>query len=263
MTHLQQFVEAVTTLASSLPSSTVQAVAEAIASCSQTQLRAEIAKRVPQHHQRSLVLAFLDSWQDSSVEPSAVAFALLTAARTEQKHRASQSVELVWTGPDSNSNPVRRTEQSILQVLDSAHERITLVSFAVYSIPNIAAALVRAAKRGVVITVVVETPDKLGGENEYSTLQALGPEVETCSSVYYWPKEKRQLSESSKPGILHVKCAVADGIWLFLSSANFTQQAFTVNMELGLLLKGGTIPLEIEHRFQELIKSGTLAAANK
>ena len=101
--------------------------------------------------------------------------------------------------------------------------------------------------------MIVETPDKLGGENEYSTLRALGTEVETCSSVYYWPKEKRKLSETNKPGILHVKCAVADGEWLFLSSANLTQQAFTINMELGLLIHSGHLPKQIEQHFDRLV----------
>ena len=47
-------------------------------------------------------------------------------------------------------------------------------------------------------------------------------------------------------GILHVKCAVADGEWLFLSSANLTQQAFTINMELVMLVRGGTMPERLE-----------------
>jgi phosphatidylserine/phosphatidylglycerophosphate/cardiolipin synthase-like enzyme len=51
-----------------------------------------------------------------------------------------------------------------------------------------------------------------------------------------------------------VKCAVADGEWLFLSSANLTQQAFTINMELGSLIRGGTLPIRVEQRFNELIK---------
>jgi phosphatidylserine/phosphatidylglycerophosphate/cardiolipin synthase-like enzyme len=103
-----------------------------------------------------------------------------------------------------------------------------------------------------------ETPDKLGGENEYSTLRALGSDVAACSTVYYWPKENRRLSEGNKPGILHVKCAVADAEWLFLSSANLTQQAFTVNMELGMLVRGGTMPGRVEEQFRRLIQDGQL-----
>ncbi|MFN9292450.1 MAG: phospholipase D-like domain-containing protein, partial [Planctomyces sp.] len=102
-----------------------------------------------------------------------------------------------------------------------------------------ARSLVQAARRGVRLTVIIETPDKLGGEHEYSTIRALGDEVAACATLYYWPKEHRAVSDSNKPGLLHVKCAVADGEWLFLSSANLTQQAFTINMELGMLIRGG------------------------
>ncbi|MEZ6049923.1 MAG: DISARM system phospholipase D-like protein DrmC [Planctomycetaceae bacterium] len=254
-------VEAATALASSgLATSTLEAVAGAILTSGVPSLKAEIAKRVPDHGQRDRVLAFVDCWRTEAADLDAnvVAIALQTAAVSEQKHRDSQKVELVWTGPDVGSSPFRRTEQAILHLLDSAQDRITLVSFAVYSIPNIAKALVKAAQRGVKLTVIVETPEKLGGENEYSTLRALGSEVEACSSVYYWPKEKRNLSETNKPGILHVKCAVADGEWLFLSSANLTQQAFTINMELGMLVRGGTMPRRVEKQFERLIQLKTL-----
>jgi phosphatidylserine/phosphatidylglycerophosphate/cardiolipin synthase-like enzyme len=76
--------------------------------------------------------------------------------------------------------------------------------------------------------------------------------------VYFWPKENRPVGENNKTGILHVKCAVADGEWLFLSSANLTQQAFTVNMELGMLVRGGTMPSRVEDQFQRLIQNGQL-----
>ena len=133
------------------------------------------------------------------------------------------------------------------------------MSFAVYRIPNIGKALVRAAKRDVRLTVIVETPDKIEGQGEYSTIRALGPEVEACSTVYYWPKENRPLGPNNKAGILHVKCAVADGEWLFLSSANLTQQAFTINMELGMLVRGGTMPRRVEQQFDRLIQNRQLA----
>jgi phosphatidylserine/phosphatidylglycerophosphate/cardiolipin synthase-like enzyme len=253
-------VEAATALASGLPLGTVESVADAILTSDPAALRAEISRRVAHHQQRDRALAFIEGWKrDAAGVPQAVvAVALQTATLSEQQHRDAQTVELVWTGPDVAQNPFRRTEQAILQLLDSAQKRITLVSFAVYNIPNIAAALVKAARRGVILTVIVETPDKLGGENEYSTLRALGSEVANCSSVYYWPKENRRLTEVNKPGILHVKCAVADAEWLFLSSANLTQQAFTVNMELGMLVRGGTMPGRVEEQFRRLIQDGQL-----
>jgi phosphatidylserine/phosphatidylglycerophosphate/cardiolipin synthase-like enzyme len=66
------------------------------------------------------------------------------------------------------------------------------------------------------------------------------------------------MGKNHKVGILHVKCAVADGEWRFLSSANMTQQAFTINMELGMLVRGGSMPSRVEQQFERLIQSGQL-----
>jgi phosphatidylserine/phosphatidylglycerophosphate/cardiolipin synthase-like enzyme len=168
-------------------------------------------------------------------------------------------VELVWTGPEAEGVPFRRTAQAILQVLDSAQERITLVSYAVYRIPHVCDALVRAARRSVRINVIVETPDRIEGQGEYSTLRALGDEVASCAAVYFWPQENRRRSDAGKVGILHVKCVVADGRWLFLSSANFTEHAFDINMELGILVTGEMLPTQVEAHFDRLIATGVLA----
>lgn len=61
-----------------------------------------------------------------------------------------------------------------------------------------------------------------------------------------------------KLGILHVKCAVADGRWRLLSSANLTEYAFTVNMELGVLVTGGKLPRHVEENFDKLIQTRVL-----
>lgn len=260
MTPERALVESAYGLACSLPSSTVEAVAAAILACPEVSLRAELSKRVAHHQHRDLALAFVDRWRNEvpGLDARTVAVALQSAAFSEQTHRDSHSVELVWTGPDTEQTPFRRTEQAILQLLDAAKTRITLVSFAVYRIPNVGQALMHAAKRGVRLTVILETPDKVEGEGEYSTIRALGLEVAACSTVYFWPRENRPVAENNKVGILHVKCAVADGEWLFISSANLTQQAFSINMELGMLARGGTMPIRVEQQFEQLIRSGQL-----
>lgn len=187
----------------------------------------------------------------------------LVEGQTYQVARNARSVELVWTGPESDGTPFRRTEQAILQVLDAAQRRITLVSYAVYQIPFVREALARAAKRGVEITVIVETPNKLEGQNEYDTLKALGREVSACAQVYYWPEEERGRDQgNNKLGILHVKCVAADGQWLLLSSANLTEYAFTINMELGVLIEGGDLPASVEQHFEKLIKRGVLKSVS-
>ena len=186
---------------------------------------------------------------------------LLAAAALEERHRQGPAVELVWTGPETDSLQLRRTEQAILEVLNSAQKRIILVSYAVYRIPNIGEALKRAAGRGVRIVVIVETPHKAESRQEYDTLRALGADVTRCSTVYCWPFEARKRDANGRHGILHVKCAVGDGRWLFLSSANLTEQAFTINMELGVLVTGGSLPSQVEAYFTSLITAGVLVLA--
>jgi len=247
--------EAATKLASEMPAANVEALASAI------QVGQSAVQAIPHLHYRSLAAEFIDLWmnQAGTVSQESVALALRTALHAERVHRETQVVELVWTGPSTEAHPFRRTEQAILQVLDSAQQRITLVSYAVYRIPNICEALVRAARRGVKINVIVETPDKLEGENEYNTLRALGDDVAVCSAVYYWPKDQRGRDDSGKLGILHVKCAVADGRWLFLSSANLTEYAFTINMELGVLVTSGKMPGQVQEHFDRMTRNGILA----
>jgi len=83
--------------------------------------------------------------------------------------------------------------------------------------------------------------------------------VAACSVVYYWPKDQRGRDDKGKLGILPNKCAVADGRWLFLSSANLTEYAFTLNRELGLLVTGGNLPGQVQEHFDRLIGVGMLA----
>src|SRR5260370_21781859 len=167
-------------LASAVPPSVLGSLAEAVQNCKQSEwpwCKGGIIGQVSQPHYRSLVGHFLDAWQSqaAAVSPEAVAATLLTAAYSEKANRDQQSLELVWTGPDVGVVPLRRTEQALLQLIDSASRRITVVSYAVYNIPRIGEALVRAANRNVAINVVIETPDRLEGQNAYHTLKALGP----------------------------------------------------------------------------------------
>jgi cardiolipin synthase A/B len=95
-------------------------------------LKGEVTQAVPGPHQRALVVDFLDLWSKEAPEvlPRSVAVALLTASESERRRREGQSVELVWTGPEVGLVPLRRTEQVVLQVIDSASRRLLVVSYA-------------------------------------------------------------------------------------------------------------------------------------
>jgi len=254
---------AATQLAERLPQSVIIAVAELVAmqgGLERNAARQAILRDLPTPDFRDATVDFLDLWHStaSGVGAEAVAVALVTAARSEHEHRQKETVEIVWTGPEPAATRFRQTEQAILEVVNSATSRLTVVSYAVYRIPRIREALVSAANRGVGIRLIVETPNRIEGQGEYDCLLALGDNVASACSVYYWPQENRPKDDNGKIGILHVKCAVADGHRMFVSSANFTEYAFTSNMELGLLVTGGKLPGQVERHFEQLVTAGTL-----
>jgi phosphatidylserine/phosphatidylglycerophosphate/cardiolipin synthase-like enzyme len=248
-------------LADRLPYSVMISVAVAVAQhgeVERTAARQSILQSLPTPDFRDATAEFLDQWLSgaASVGAEAVAVALMTAAKSELKHRQEETVEIVWTGPETAETRFRQTEQAILEVVNRASRRLTVVSYAVFRIPRIREALVAAANRGVGIRLIVETPNRIKGQGEYDCLSALGSHVSSASSVYFWPQENRPRDDNGKIAILHVKSAVADGHQLFLSSANFTDYAFTINMELGLLVTGGKLPEQVERHFDKLVEAG-------
>ncbi len=185
------------------------------------------------------------------------AAAILTAAIAAEQRRREQNLELVWTGPASNVIPVRQTGQVLLDLIGSARRSLLVVSYAVFRIPKIRQALIEAAGRSVRIRIVLDlatTADIQG----YNPLRAVGDDVIACSEVLYWPEEQRIADADGRRGSLHVKCLVADGERMFLSSANLTDQALRLNMELGVTVTGTQHPANVESHFAELLARGVL-----
>ena len=226
-------------------------------------VRNQLVQSLPQPNLRIQVGQLLDLWHKESpdVAPQSLALALLAAAQTAELHRRAHATSLVWTGPTSQGPALRRTDQALLQVINAAQQRLLVVSFAVYKIANIRKALVKAAERGVNIKICVEAPEPSEGKMTYDTIKALGKQVAQNATVYIWPKDKRPQTDDGKYGSLHVKCAVADEELLFISSANLTEYALTLNMELGVLIKGGSLPGHVAAHFNRLIEDGVLVSA--
>jgi phosphatidylserine/phosphatidylglycerophosphate/cardiolipin synthase-like enzyme len=221
-------------------------------------LRVHVIGTVSPSAVRQRVSAFIEMWQREAPDVSAqsVALGLLTAAQTEAFHRQHQRLELVWTGPDSRVIPLRRTDQALLQLIDSARERLHIVSFAVYKIEAIGQAIVEAVQRGVAVSIYLETPDASQGRIAFDTIGALGEEVVRCVHLYVWPLNERLRTDDGRYGSLHAKVAVADGERMLVSSANLTEYAMTLNMELGLLVHGGPLPGQVEMHLKRLAEMG-------
>ena len=251
-------------LAESMPNGLIQTLAQVLAISSLErwpELRLRAAQALPQQHLRSLVNDFLVAWRDDASEltPRETALILRTAALATSAAYERQSVELVWTGPTVQQIAMRRTDQALLQLINSATHSLLIVSFAVYKIPTIATALIQAAQRGVSIQICVEAPEPSGQTMAYDTIKALGAGVAQYARIYIWPHNQRLQDASGHVGVLHVKCAVADSKLLFISSANLTDHAFNRNMELGVLITGGTAPSIVAKQFDYLKQGGVLS----
>jgi len=250
-------------LAGMMPSGTIQAVAQAIERGNPAQwndLRLQATQVVPQPPLRALVLELLSAWQQhaADITPTDVALALRTAAIAAKTYRESQAVELVWTGPLVSGATMRRTDQALLEVISSTQHSLLIVSFAVYKIPAIARAIVQAASRGVTIRICVEAPEPSGQTMAYDTIKALGPAVAQRAALYVWPSDQRPHDASGHAGVLHAKCAVADGQLLFLSSANLTEYAMNLNIELGVLIRSAPHAERVAAQFEHMIAQGIL-----
>jgi phosphatidylserine/phosphatidylglycerophosphate/cardiolipin synthase-like enzyme len=75
--------------------------------------------------------------------------------------------------------------------------------------------------------------------------------------LYYWPLAKRERNQSSRPGKLHMKCAIVDNVAL-IGSANLTDDAFNRNMELGVLVREDATVENLSEHFRELIRTKIL-----
>lgn len=219
----------------------------------------KLQSAIPQEEAQHRVEAFVQNWEMISRAPSPNEMALLVTsiAAALNYERSKQSVELVWTGPKSRYIRMRRTDQALIELINSAKQRITIVSFAVYKARNIMLALEKAAKREVEINIIIESPESSEGKIAFDTISALGPALRSMAEVFIWPYAKRETTSDGKYGSLHAKIAISDD-QLYISSANLTEYAMNLNMEMGILLTGGELPEQVRCHFDDLIASGVL-----
>lgn len=192
-----------------------------------------------------------------STEPGALA-AMMRGARAAGRARdRAEMLELVWTGPNPPSSALYRTEQTLLEIIRGARRTLLIVTFAAYKVEGVRDALREAASRGVRVRLVVEQSEADGGKVNVDPLDALGG-AGGALEVFAWPRERRPVTDDGRVGSLHAKCATADDAVLLVSSANMTGNALELNMELGVLVRGGEAPRRVREHFEELGRRGVL-----
>ena len=216
---------------------------------------------VAQPSARELLADLVTFWRRNvpGVRPDQLAWAIRAAALADEERVRSQSMELVWTGPAGAHASLRRTEQALLEIINRAEHSLILMTFAAYKVPQVSEALLAAARRGVEIHFIAEDPDASGGKVSFVGFQVIGEPLNHRAHLYIWPQEKRAVDTAGNFGALHAKCAVADQDAVFITSANLTGHALNLNMELGVLIRGGELPPRVAEHLRQLIQSGVLA----
>ena len=257
-----ELLDAVASVAADLPGPIIDAVCsrlEVISDLTQAD-RDAVAAALPQPGARRQIDGLINVWQRA--RPGAglaeLAWALRGAAAAIAHARESQSLELVWTGPAAPGSALRRTDQVLLDLISGARDSLCIAVFTAYRIPDVARALLASAGRGVRITLILESAVASSGKVSFESIEGLGAEVAGVSEVYVWPMDQRERDANGHYGSLHVKCALADDARLLVSSANLTGHALNLNMELGVLITGGSLPRQVGEHLRGLVRGEVL-----
>lgn len=197
--------------------------------------------------------------QQPEISGQSVAVALQAAAQAAAMVALEHHTEIAWTGPATEAVPLRRVDQVVYGMVETAKEEILLVTYAAHKAERALEVLQNATARRVRVKFVIELAEESGGKISFDGLQMLRSSV-PLAEIFYWPLDRRKRNASGAYGAMHVKCLVADKSKAFISSANLTDYALEMNMELGLLIEGAMASRLAEH-FDQLTVRGDLIAA--
>ena len=117
-----------------------------------------------------------------------------------------------------------------------------------YDVASIVAALANAADRGVALSMLLESSDRHGGGVSIDSIARMR-EALPSAHVYFWNEKGDEFAG----GKVHAKAAVCDEEFCFISSANLTGHAMERNMEVGVLIRGGTVPRRLHRHLEALV----------
>lgn len=177
-----------------------------------------------------------------------VAGILKGAALAKARLAQTNKIDLIWTGPSTNLVPTRRTEPALVQVINAAEAKLFLSSFVAYSFPTVLEALSNALSRNVEISILLESSEAFGGGVSFDVIGKM-KSVLPNALVYSWDRK----SADHIGGKVHAKVAVADRKQCFISSANLTDHAMNINMEAGVIIYGGDVPLKLHSHLEALV----------
>jgi len=180
--------------------------------------------------------------------------------RRQNRDPDRTQVDLVWTGPEMAGVPNRDTPVVVRELFASARHEVLVAGFAVYQGRTIFKPLAERMDEfpDLEVTFFLDVQRPHGDTSASSEiLQRFAHRFKTnewpgdrLPTVYYDPRSLEL--DTMKKACLHAKCIVVDGETAFVSSANFTEAAQERNIEVGVLVQGGSVPKTLADHFQSL-----------
>ncbi len=251
---MDELLDAIAALVSLVSPEKVQAIAARVRRTEAGKAASTLPSVVGTPVASTVVEQLAATWQNTKVGSDELASMLLAASHVYTKVASEQSAELVWTGPTTPFVSARRTEQALLQVINSAEQSLFITSFVAYDVSTIVKALNVAAERGVTITMLLESSQDHGGSINIDVIGKMRGLVPTAQ-LYAWRDKTGNFSD----GRVHAKVAVADKTSCFITSANLTGYAMEKNMEAGVLISGGQIPRLLDDHLRSLVDTKTVS----
>lgn len=253
---MENLLAAVTALVRTVSPEKVQAISARIRRTETNKAASVLFGIVSTPAATAVVEQLIDAWRATQVSSEELASMLLAASHVFTKTAAEQSIELVWTGPTTPFVSTRRTEQALLQVVNSAEQALFITSFVAYDVSTIVKALNAASDRGVIISMLLELSQNHGGSITFDAIEKMR-ELVPSAHLYAWSDKASPFSD----GRVHAKVVVADSRMCFITSANLTGHAMEKNMEAGVLISGGHVPKLLEDHLQSLVDTKVVTPA--
>lgn len=250
---MNELLDAIGALVSLVSPEKIKAIADRVRQTEAIKASTAMASVVGTPVARAVVDQLTFAWQKTMVDSEELALMLLAASHVYTKATSEQSTELVWTGPTTPFVSARRTEQALLQVINSAEHSLFITSFVAYDVSTIVNALNAANDRGVVISMLLELSQDHGGSITFDAIGGMKTLV-PAAKLYAW----REKADPFSGGRVHAKVAVADGRMCFLTSANLTGHAMEKNMEAGVLICGGRVARLLNEHLYSLVDTKTV-----
>lgn len=247
---MDELLDAIAALVSLISPEKVQAVAARVRRIDASRVATGLSSVVGTPVASTVVEQLAVAWQNTKVGSDELASMLIAASHVYTKAAFEQSTELVWTGPTTPFVSARRTEQALLQVINSAEQSLFITSFVAYDVSTIVKALNAASDRGVVISMLLELSKSHGGSITFDAIGKMRTLV-PAANLYAWQDKTAPFSGGS----VHAKVAVADGNICFITSANLTGHAMEKNMEAGVLISGGRITRLLDEHLRSLVET--------